>query len=158
MKLTKLLLLTTFLGFAGVLQAASIELNDGTVINGEIVRFQSGSYEVKSATLGDLNIDEYDIASIDYNGGKNKRGGNPAGQSAEMEIQRLQMNLASDAGLMESISGLQNDPQIQAILNDPQIMQAIMSYDLEALASNEKFMALMNNANIQAVSKQALAK
>lgn len=155
-------LLTMLIGFASPLHAASIELNDGTVINGEIVRFQSGSYQVKSASLGTLNIDEYDIASIDYSGGKKRRSNTTAQSSgtqpAGNEIQRLQVTLASDAGLMESISGLQSDPQVQAILNDPQIMQAIMSYDLEALTSNEKFMALMNNANVQAVSKQALGK
>ncbi len=145
--------------------AETIHLNDGTELRGEIVRFSGGKYEVKTQTLGRLKINEYDIASIDYQDAQrptvSSRRSAPAKRQPDQvtdqssgEIQRLQLELAGNQQLMGSIAGLQNDPQIQAILSDPEIMQAVMRYDIAALQSNKKFMALLSNANIKAVTGQ----
>ena len=114
--------------------AQTIHLNDGTVLRGEIERFSGGKYDIKTSSLGRLSIDEYDIASIEYGDTDTRPVGKlntrtrpqsattktvtkPVTPSAH-DIQQIQLNIAGNTDLMQSISGLQSDPQIQAILQD----------------------------------------
>jgi len=158
-------LLSANLGVA----AETIHLNDGTALRGEIVQFQGGKYEIRTQTLGRLSIDEYDIASIEYNDQNHSSSigklhsersqqreakQESVASPAAGDIQRLQLDIAGNGELMRSISSLQTDPQIQAILQDQEIMQAILRYDLATLQSNPKFMRLMNNPSIKAITKQ----
>ena len=150
-QLTRTLLLSILLIASAASSSATLRLKDGTVVQGEIKSFRSGTYTVDSPSLGELRIDQSRIQSINYGDA-----GTPpdVSDNTQAQLRQLQIGLASDATIMSMIEGLQRDPQLQAILADPEIMRAVRSGDLQTLMASEKFMALLNNRNIKAITGQ----
>jgi hypothetical protein len=77
--------------------------------------------------------------------------GSQSAEGSSSQIQRIQSSMMSNPGVMSSIFELQNDPAMQAVLADPEVMQAIQSFDLEALARNPKIKALMNDPRLKRI-------
>jgi hypothetical protein len=77
--------------------------------------------------------------------------GSPSAEGSQSQIGRIQSSMMSNPGVMSSIFELQNDPAMQAVLADPEVMQAIQSFDLEALARNPKIKALMNDPRLKRI-------
>lgn len=120
--------------FAG--EVKQIRLNDGSVLYGEILSFDSNVYTIKTISLGTLSVEEskiYLIKSI---------------RSSREEIQALQQQMVNNEELFNIILSLQNDPDFQKVLNDPSIIEAVNAGDMDSLLSNQKFMKLLNNPKI----------
>lgn len=134
-----------------------IELNDGSVISGEIIAFSKGTYTIKSSTLGTLEIKDSDIRII------RSEVTNPATQSLRLpnnnqainsELQNLQNLIMNDPEMMNSISSLQDDPQFQAILQDPEVMNSVNSGNINGLLANPNFVKLLEHQKVQEIAKQ----
>lgn len=134
-----------------------IELNDGSVISGEIITFSNGTYTIKSTTLGTLEIKDSDIRII------RSEATNPAAQSSRLppnnqainsELQNLQNLIMNDPEMMNSISSLQDDPQFQAILQDPEVMNSVNSGNINGLLANPNFVKLLEHQKVQEIAKQ----
>jgi len=152
-------LAVALLGFAaGVLASPTIELADGSRIQGEIQDIQDGVYTVLSPSLGVVHVEQSKIVRIVYSGASNQTDSSDRSPASDVEttrvIQQLQTSLAQDAESMASIMSLQSDPQIQAILADPAIAQAIQDGDYASLLGNPKIQALENNAKLQQLLQQ----
>ena len=135
--------------------AATIRLHDGSVINGDIASFKNGTYVVDSPSVGRVEIRQQDVDVIEYGSSDRPKASAASGSD---EIERLQKSLINDASMMAMIQGLAADPEIQEVLADPEIRRAIAAQDVNALMANKKFMRLMNNANMQAVTKEAMGR
>ena len=131
-------------------ESATVTLKDGSVVQGTVSTLKNGVYTITSQSLGQITIAQSDVQSIRY--GKNTTGATSPGAAHAEEIQQIQRGLAGDSVTMSMISELQNDPQLKAILADPEIMRAVSTGDLTTLMANEKVMALMNNADIKAIT------
>ena len=59
-----------------------------------------------------------------------------------------------DAALMQLLSALLEEPQVQTVLADPTIMQAMQSQDFQSLMAHPKIMQLLNHPVIQDISKR----
>ncbi len=142
-----LLIVATPVSFAA---NSEIHLKDGSIISGEIMSFDGKIYRIKSKSLGliELNDTKIDlIRSNAENSSSNLNQPNPGvGQSNVMAIQQ---QLMSNPDIMQLITSLQNDPQVQSMLSDPKLMQAVMAGDTNALMNNPEFKALMNSPAIQ---------
>ncbi len=144
---------------SGSLASSTIELKDGSRIEGEIQSLENGMYTIRSSSIGTVHIAQSNIVRIVYNGDPpNAAGSLQSKSSAQSEgvshdIQQMQMSLAQDPKSMQSIMSLQSDPQIQAILNDPAIIKAIQSGDYMSLLSNPKIQALESNEHVKQVVK-----
>lgn len=140
--------------FAGELR--DIELNDGSVVSGEIVSFKEGIYYVESVSLGSLQIDESKIRIISSQTATPTKGKTayPSKNSLNRGIQNLQKSMISNADIINKIISLQDDPDIQEILQDPAIMDDIESGNLQGLLNSPKFMGLMDKSNLQEIMKQ----
>lgn len=133
-----------------------IELNDGSVISGEIIAFSNGTYTIKSTTLGTLEIKDSDVRVI------RSEATNPAAQSSRLpnnqainsELQNLQNLIMNDSEMMNSISSLQDDPQFQAILQDPEVMNSVNSGNINGLLANPNFVKLLEHQKVQEIAKQ----
>ena len=153
-------LATALLGLAcSVLAAPTIELKDGSRIQGEIQGLANGLYTVVSPNIGTVHIAQSNIVRIIYSGDVSNAAGSPSksparDDAATREMEQLQTRLAQDPAAMQSIMSLQSDPQIQAILNDPAIMKAIQEGDYMSLLGNAKIQALENNAHLQQLLQQ----
>jgi hypothetical protein len=136
-------------------EVSEFELTDGSTIRGEIVSYSSGTYTVKSKSMGTVKIDESNVQVI-----RVKSGDSPAGElsgaSLNSEAQALQQLMMSDEHLLNSVLALQNDPEVQEILNDPAIVRAVNSGNIDALLSNPKFMQLLVNPRIQAITRDVV--
>ena len=148
------------LGLAGgVLASPTIELKDGSRIEGEIRSIDNGVYTVSSPSIGTVHIAQANIVRIVYSGDVSNTAGTPDNPSKHEDalapdIQQLQTRLAQDPAAMQSIMSLQSDPQIQAILSDPAIMKAIQEGDFMSLLGNAKIQALEGNANVMQLLQQ----
>jgi len=159
-RLLEACLAAALLGFAvGVLASPTIELADGSRLQGEIQGIKDGVYTVLSPSLGVVHVEQSKIVRIVYSGGAANQA-DASGQSPALDVeatrrmQQLQASLAQDPESMQSILSLQSDPQIQAVLTDPEIVQAIQEGDYTSLLANPKIQALENNEKLQQLLQQ----
>jgi len=154
-------LAAVLLGLAsGVLASPTIELKDGSRIEGEIQSINDGEYTVLSPSIGTVHVAQSNIVRIVYGGDVPNAPNSPSKSSTHDdavtgEIQQLQARLAQDPATMQSIMSLQSDPQIQAILSDPAIVKAIQEGDYISLLGNAKIQALENNEHLKQLLQQA---
>jgi hypothetical protein len=131
-----------------------IVLKDGSVVSGEVLKFDGTSYTIKSSSLGTVHINNAEISAIRT----------PSSQSANPQdvvtispgdISAMQQQLMSNQEIMALINSLQNDPQVQAILSDPELMQAIVAGNVDALLNNPKFKALLENPTVKSITEKS---
>jgi hypothetical protein len=144
---------------SGVLASPTIELKDGSRIEGEIQSIENGVYTVLSPSIGTVHVAQSNIVRIVYSGDVSNAAGSsdksPARDGAlANEIQQRQARLAQDPAAMQSIMSLQSDPQIQAVLNDPAIAKAIQEGDYASLLGNAKIQALESNEHLKQLLQQ----
>ena len=135
--------------------AATLVLNDGSVIRGDIKTLQEDVYTVETDALGTVRVQKQDIRTIDLNdeGARGSppllsTGSSPVGQA---ELQALQTQLMQSPDLVSMIQGLQSDPEVQAVLADPEIMSALAAGDLAKLMSHPKIIALTGNPKVREI-------
>ncbi len=137
----------------------TIELKDGSRIQGDIQGIENGVYTVRSPSIGTLHVAQSNIVRIIYSGdatnAESSSGKSPAGNDGlARDIQQLQSHLAEDPATMQSIMNLQSDPQIQAVLNDPVIAKAIQDGDYASLIGNSKIQSLESNERLKQLLEQ----
>ena len=153
-------LATALLGLAsGVLASPTIELKDGSRIEGEIESVENGVYTVLSPSIGTVHVAQANIVRIVYSGDVANAAASPDKSPARdaalaNKIQQQQARLAQDPAAMQSIMSLQSDPQIQAVLNDPVIAKAIQEGDYASLLGNAKIQALESNEHLKQLLQQ----
>jgi hypothetical protein len=140
--------------FAG--EVREIELNDGSVICGEIVSFSNGVYTLKSGSLGTIRINESEIRLIHFKSHDTTKVDpvGPSRSASSTDVEALQELMMGDERIMNKILSLQNDPGFQEILQDPAIMNAINSGDINTLLSKPKFMKLLNNPTLREIERE----
>lgn len=142
-----ILILVIFSSSAYAGEVQRIKLTDGSVMHAEVISMHDGIYTFKSPSLGEFKVNAKQVQSIS----SSKTPASQAG-SANINLNQLQSTIMAKPGSKELIAGLQNDPDMQAVLSDPEIMKAIQSGDFAALANNPKFQKLMNNPKIKQIS------
>jgi len=144
-----------------------IELNDGSVISGQIVSFSNGTYTINSASLGIIKIEDSTIQAIRSNSEDAKiqtirsNSNRPISDIAinptsvsNTDLQSLQNLMMGNPSIMNTILSLQDDPDFQAILQDSDIMAAIMSGNLNALMTNTTFMELLEHQQVKGIIEE----
>ena len=153
-------LAAALLGFAsGVLASPTIELKDGSRIEGEIQGIDNGVYTVVSPSIGTVHVEQSNIVRIVYSGDVSNAATSSDKSSKRddaltSDIQQLQTRLAQDPAAMQSIMSLQSDPQIQAILSDPAMVKAIQEGDYMSLLGNAKIQALESDEHLKQLLQQ----
>ncbi|MGB5833917.1 MAG: hypothetical protein WBG92_18285 [Thiohalocapsa sp.] len=137
-------------------ETSRLELTDDSVIVGEVLGMSGGLYRVRSPTLGTLNIESSRIRAIRNGDRSPDTPALSANQSATYgpEIDALQRQMVGDAGLMQMIMGLQNDPALQRAVADPELMGLISAGDIDAIRDNPSVRGLMSHPGIRAIIEQ----
>lgn len=131
----------SFAGSAG----SRVELVDGTIINGEVISMTNARYIIRSPTLGQIELPQSSIRTIQ------PTGNTAPSSSANEDIQVIQQQIVASPELMQLVTVLMSDPEIQKALKDPEFMQLIMSGNLQALKDDPRTLRLMNNPSMQAI-------
>lgn len=127
-----------------------VKLRDGSIINAEVISMHDGVYTFRSSSMGEFSVNAKQVQSISSSSLPASQAG-----SANINLNQLQSTLKANPETMKLINGLQNDPDIQAILSDPKIMNAIHRGDYTALVNDPKFQKLMNNQKIKKITDGA---
>lgn len=162
------LLLVTALSFGApvaMAEQATILLNDGSQILGEVVSLKGGSYRVKTSSLGEIDLKQGDVKLIRYANKALPATPIAAAPTASAKVsasspqlasmfQGVQQRISSDPAMMQKIQSMAQDPALQAILNDPQIKSALESGDFASLMANPKIHQLMNHSTVKQITQQ----
>lgn len=147
-------------------QESKIELNDGSVINGEVVSFTNGMYTVNTSAFGQIKINADQVVNFQpasssnnplgitslsvnpYNNSQNSTSlqGNNSSVTGIEDYKRKVMSNPENAAV---ITDLAANPQIQSLMEDPEIVAAAKAGDLTALMKSKKFMEIVNNPGLQ---------
>lgn len=141
---------------ASLAETASIHLQDGSTIRGEVVSLKGGSYQVQTKTLGVLTIPQTNVRMVEYGAAANSTTpDNSLANGAEnAQMAAITSRLKNSPALLGDIQALTNDPAIMAIVKDPEIQRLIASGDYAGLMKNSKMRRLMNNSKIRDITGQ----
>ena len=128
-------------------QGYRIELQDGSVLQGELLSFDGAVYKVKTGNLGVVTIKASDVRAVSKEAPSPSRGKDYKGMRQQMQSNPETLNM---------ILGLQNDPDVLAVIEDPELLRAVEAGDLESLMANPKFMKLLENPIIKEIGKRGL--
>jgi hypothetical protein len=138
-------------------QESRIELRDGSVITGELVSVGEGTYHIRTSTLGEIRVRDSDVLAIRPKGsGAVVSESAPIGQASLQELGIVQQQLLGDPKVMAAVLSLQSDPEIQAALSDPTFTRMILSGNIEALRTDQRFLRLMELPAIRAILGKVL--
>lgn len=134
----------------------TIILKDGTVLKGSLVELKNNIYTIQTSHLGQVQINESDITSI--NSGQAPAVSNSnlmklTGGNSELtgKMQEMQQNIMENPEIMKEITALVSDEEIQILLKDPQLVQDISTMDPARVQDNGKVQALMQNQKFKAL-------
>jgi hypothetical protein len=152
--IVRLVLLGLFTVFPGLVVAENIalKLKDGSIVKGELLSFVEGTYTLKSASLGLIEVESDKVGAIGSSA-DSVFDGDVVGNT-HTNISDIITVLTQDKDIMSMIMALQNSPDVAAILADAEVMQAIQSMNYEALENHPKIKNLMRNAQINAIQKK----
>ena len=130
-----------------------IILKDGSRIRGEVLSMQNELYEVRTESIGTIQLGRSHIQSmttiaVPIPGDSSSADTSVSSQTA---VDSIKSSIMNSPGVMGIIMALQNDPQMKAVLADPEIMWAVQNLDLQTLSNNPKIKALMDNAKIKRI-------
>jgi hypothetical protein len=133
------------------------ELHDGTILTGELLSLRDGIYTLKSPSLGTITLEASKVRAMRLHPPASivpapQTPGQPA--AAEAQIQRLQQTMLGDATIMQLLTSLLNDPEIQTLLADPTILQAVQSQDFHTLMTHPKVQQLLLHPTVRDISKR----
>ena len=152
-------ILTGVLLFIASLACVSAEqreivLKDGSVITGEVIKFDGTQYTIKSSSLGTVDINNTEISAIRTPSSTSSKNAGAMTLSPS-DVSKMQQQLMANQEIMTLINALQNDPQVQAILSDPEVMQAIYAGNIQVLMDNPKFKGLLDNPTIKSITEKS---
>ena len=134
-------------------ELATIELTDGSTLQGELLSMQAGSYEIKTESLGVLKIRQDDVAMLRYKSASSTSasGADNVNPNAAA-LAGLQQQLIGNPETLSLIMGLGNDPAIQAIVADPEIKAAMARGDFATLMAHPKIQQMMRHPTVKKIS------
>ncbi|MEI8349900.1 MAG: hypothetical protein WCI77_07080 [Candidatus Omnitrophota bacterium] len=139
-------------------QVSRIELNDGSVINGQIVSYINGVYTINTGTLGEIKIEAAKISKIETaSASSSSTSVNPdaqIGNISKSQVDSYRQTIMSNPENASIVTGLATDPEIQELAKDPQIIDAAKTGDIQALMKNEKFMSIINSSKMKEAIKK----
>jgi len=153
LRLSFLFIVVFSFSIAGASTLNRFELMDGSVIQGEILSFSKGIYQINSEVLGAVFLAEEKIRAIKpaHNSdsqAKKSNGPNEATTPGAQKIDQMQDRMLSDPETVRLIEELQNNPSVQKILQDEELMQAIEQGNLNRVGADPKIKALMNDKTV----------
>ncbi|MDH3642816.1 MAG: hypothetical protein OES38_12015 [Gammaproteobacteria bacterium] len=147
-----LLILALLYGAPLAAEMATIELTDGSTLQGELLSLKDGAYEIKTQSLGVLQIPQGDVALVSYK--TRYETAKPAGAASpdSTALSGLQQQMIGNPETLSLILGLGNDPMIQAVISDPEIKAAIASGDFEMLMAHPKIQQMMRHPTVRKIT------
>lgn len=119
---------------------STIELDDGTVIQGEVIALDTNDCTIKTGSMGRITVNASKIRNISMYGkaAAAHTAAAVSGQDMAIMIERVKNMPATDPRMKQMEAAIIANPRFQELLNDPDIVNAARSGDYNALMSNKK--------------------
>jgi hypothetical protein len=136
--------------------AAVITLKDGSVVHGEVVSLNNGTYVINTTNMGQVSTPAQNVASIAENQAAAPATEIPANTNIKSlpEFQTMQNKIVSNPEAMADIQKLMEDPEVMSIISDPAFIAAVQSGNVASLQSDPRLQKLANNPKIQALMQK----
>lgn len=135
-----------------VAQTATLHLNDGSSVVGEVRSLENGVYLIDGASLGRLEVPQDTVQSIQYGSGAAAMSGGTLSTQPALDVTALGMSMMTNPAIISMIQSLKDDPQFRSVIADPEIQRAINTGDYLSLMANPKIIELMNHRTVKAIS------
>ena len=141
-----------------------IILKDGSIIKGTVTKMENGVYTVVSDRLGEMQINDQDIANIQSGNDPvlvsdtSSHSENTQSSNLKNQVQAMQGTILNDPEIMNDIMGLMDDPEIQTLLSDKAFISDVNSLDQNKIQNNDKMQSLMNNPKMQKLLEKAQSR
>ena len=149
---TTLLLLALLYGAPLAAEMATMELIDGSTLQGELLSLKEGAYEIETQSLGVLRIPQEDVALVSFKTKGVAASASGAGSADSAALAHLQKQMVGNPETLSLIMGLGNDALIQAVASDPEIKAAIASGDFEMLMAHPKIQQMMRHPTVRKIT------
>ncbi len=171
--LTVLCVLTFYFFLAVFVYSAELNeivLDDGSIIQAEVVSMTDGKYSLRSQSMGDFTIDAARVSQISKGGVNEVKvsemavhniSAEPAAVSSDAlktKVANVQADIMKDPQAMQMVTSMASDPAITQLLDDPEIAAASKAGDIGALMRNPKFLAVMQDSRIQGMASKMMDK
>jgi hypothetical protein len=139
---------------AATAQTATLYLNDGSSVVGEVRSLENGVYLIDGVSLGRLEILQETVQSIQYGSGSAAMSDGVLSAQPALDATALGTSMMTNPAILSMLQSLKNDPQFQSVIADPEIQRAISSGDYLSLMANPKILELMNHSTVKAISDE----
>ncbi|MFA5062604.1 MAG: hypothetical protein WC578_00835 [Candidatus Omnitrophota bacterium] len=146
----------TMVAYCG--QTNRVELNDGSVIEGEVLSLDSGIYTLNSASLGKIRIEAAKIKKIEIKSAIPISADNLPSiidpNLVKSKADQIRQQITNDPEIMRIVNELSSDQQFQEAVKDPELVKAAKAQDIKTLIANEKFLNLIENAKVKEIKNK----
>jgi len=150
-------LLVGCLGLARAAPLDQLELQDGSVIAGELLGVANGVYRLRSPILGTVEVNAAQVRALRPAGAAPPTAATADSAATSAALARLQARLEADPALMQQVLALQNDPTVRQALADPSFLAAVGGGNLAALRDHPHLRALLAQPQLRALVEQLAA-
>lgn len=135
-----------------------ITLKDGSVIKGELVSFENGTYTVETENLGKLELPEASVISIATKGAAVQAPFAAVQPDFAKNVSAMQNQIMTDPQAMQAVEAMAEDPEIASMISDPNFVQklstAVSNGNADSVADDPRMQKLMGNPKMQALIQQ----
>ncbi len=139
-----------------------IALKDGSVIKGELISFENGTYTLQTDNLGRLQLPEANVISISNDAvmPPSPTGGQAVNATPVFsnKVNAMQNQIMGNPQAIQAVQAMAEDPEIAAMISDPAFVQqltaAVSNNNIDSVAGDPKIQQLMNNPKMQALIQQ----
>ncbi len=155
-------LLVLFVSSVFAASTKYITLKDGSVIKGELVSFENGTYTVQTENLGLLQLPEANVISVATGGTVAQAPAAAAQPDFAKNVSAMQSQIMADPQTMEAVQAMAEDPEIVAMISDPNFIKklttAVSSDNIDSVADDPRLQELMGNPKMKALVEQLQEK
>ena len=152
------IIISLLLSLEGNLYAQSmdvIKLNDGSILQGQVLELKDSVYTVQTSNLGAIKVPQENVVTIAKPDSlvPNEMP-SPAGNTSsalQSQVQNMQGNILANPEIMEDVKKLLENPEVMSILSDKNFINDMLTYDQKKIESNQKTQELFNNPQIQSL-------
>ena len=154
---------------------ASIKLNDGTTVRGQVKGLKDGFYLIETVSLGELKVSAQRIVGISYEPPAATREATPAkpkpAAAAPLQpklpppgagfdndqMQSLMQQMLGNPEVMKLMEQLSQDPAVQKMVTDPELQKAIEGGNYLQLLQHPSIRTLLDNPTVKQISGEVKA-
>lgn len=135
-----------------------ITLKDGSVIKGELVSFENGTYTVETENLGKLELPEANVLSVATPGAVAQAPSAAVQPDFARNVSAMQNQIMTDPQAMQAVQAMAEDPEIASMISDPNFVHklntAVSNGNVDSVADDPRIQELMVNPKMQALIQQ----